>query len=227
MEKGFENKPRETKTGPTDTEMIKSLKKGISQIEEELKKDNNTTDDILNLETALTDLKTKLAKAGGIKPEDSLEDYSSTLEEVAYNRELDRLNQEIRDILDQIKKTKVERGVLDYFNKEIDISLLEKDISLLENKIKQGLQADSKIPSSMLDKMASTIKLYKESLDQQKKDVSNRFNTDINVARTLEDIEKARKKTDDILIKIKELEELHERYEAEEKNKDDKNFSLN
>ncbi|MEZ4103483.1 MAG: hypothetical protein R3B55_02960 [Candidatus Paceibacterota bacterium] len=69
-----------------------------------------------------------------------MEDYSSTLEEVAYSRELDRLNQEIRDILDQIKKIKVERGVLDYFNKEIDISLLEKDISLLENKIKQGMR---------------------------------------------------------------------------------------
>jgi DNA repair exonuclease SbcCD ATPase subunit len=215
MEKGFENKPSESKKVNPDAETIKIIKRSIAKIEEELAKNDNTPDDILNFEKSLTDLKAKVALLGGVKIEDRIENYSPSLEQVVYQRNLDEFYKEIMDIHDQSVKTILDRGVIDYFEKQDEVLELESEIAIIASEIEKGLDAKSEISKDKLNEMISKLKSYKEALSRKQEYVSRRSNNDVNVPKTIDDIEEAKKRINKVIEKIKRLEDDFKNYGEE------------
>lgn len=204
---GFENKPREVRTGPNDQEMIRSLKKGISQIEEELKKDNNTPDDILNLENAWTELKRKLASMDKVYSEESLSDYSHTLEKNAYQLEIDGLLFEKENIDNEIEVI-IKDNSLDYFyeNKSKINSLIEY-VADIKNEIENETEAKDPSSREELETKISKLRNLEKELNDLIKEQETYANKD-NVKNALDEIDKKDRKNISLSKEIEKIGDL-------------------
>jgi len=223
MEQGFQNKPSKSKEGGPDMEMIKSIKKAISQIEKELEKNDNTEDDTLNLKNTLVELKTKLLKEtiakNGFKKEDSVGDFDSVLDSHIFNHEKNEIEGKKKELKDEYESIENNPNFSEYFKSEIKKKLIEEHINHLRSVIDKSFISSDATQKEKIESLIEELRKYEKEDEEIEtflmKEISSKPELKTAIKRMTEisnEIEKLDKKFEEV-FRLSESDQIRKDYE--------------